>query len=303
MSLHRYAFGNYATRKKIDKFKFYLSNRRKLTADNPPLIIYQMGKVGSSSINRSLKKYWTASPVYRVHVLTEGGLQRLDHVIRNAYAKTRFIPLHLIVSEFLRPHLSISPSKIKWNIITLVRDPIARNISSFFQDLGTRHHYFDYPTSAGNEKFNRAVEELVGMYLDNHDHARPLTWFDSEFGRTFNMDIYDYRFDREKGFSIIKEDDCRVLVLKLEALDRCAASAFQEFLKIDNFELINDNLAREKKYASLYQQFKKAIVLPEKYIEMMYNTKFVNHFYTQDEINRFRQRWSRARQCSSDGKI
>jgi hypothetical protein len=250
-----------------------------------------MGKVGSSSIYRSIKSGWTQSPVYHLHVLSEDNLSALDRVIRESYPKTRFIPEHLIAGEFLRRYLPTSAAKQKWKIITLVRDPIARNVSSFFQDLTTRHSYLNYSKLIENDDVEGTARLLIDAFLKNHDHHRPLNWFDMELKRVFNMDVFSEAFDKERGFQIYSNDRCKALVIKLEALDRCVEPAFKQFLNLDGFQLQTENVSINKNYGQLYNTVRKSIKFPDAFIDQMYDSKLIRHVYTEDEIMRFRRKW------------
>jgi hypothetical protein len=65
----------------------------------------------------------------------------------------------------------------------------------------------------------------------------------------------------------------------------------KEFLRLEDFVLVNSNTAADKPYAALYMAFKQ-MPLPKAYVEAMYNTKFARHFYTEQEIQGFVRRWS-----------
>jgi hypothetical protein len=62
-----------------------------------PILVYQMGKVGSSTVVRTLRAVEAATPVLHVHTLTRTGL---DHAVRRQRASRQpYLPEHLIVSE------------------------------------------------------------------------------------------------------------------------------------------------------------------------------------------------------------
>ncbi|MFO7713620.1 putative capsular polysaccharide synthesis family protein [Desulfosarcina sp.] len=218
-------------------------------------------------------------------------MQALDRVIRDAYPQTRYIPEHLIAGEFLRPRVPRGPRPCKWPVITLVRDPIARNVSSFFQDLTTRHTHLDYAALLAEDDVEGNARRLIDTFLIRHDHQRPLKWFDMELKRVFDIDIFAEPFDKEKGFTIYGNDRCRVLLIKLEALDRCAAPAFQQFLNTNAFKLPNENVSAQKDYGRLYDAVRKSIHFPDDFIDRMYTSRLVQHLYTDDEIAGFRRRW------------
>jgi hypothetical protein len=289
--IRRSKVGNHTAAKAIRKIIFYVSNRHRVLTGRPPLLIYQMGKVGSSSIHASVNTFWKSSPVYHLHVLSAANLAALDRVIRDAYPRTRHIPEHLIAGEFLRHYLPRGPRPNRWPIITLVRDPIARNVSSFFQDLTTRHTYLDFAAMLADNDTEGTARRLINAFLDNHDHQRPLKWFDMELRRVFGIDVFAEPFDKQKGFTIYRNDRCRVLLIKLESLDRCVRAAFEQFLNINDFKLQTENVSRQKKYGQLYDAVKRSINFPEAFIDRMYTSRLVQHLYTNDEIAVFRRKW------------
>jgi len=76
-------------------------------------------------------------------------------------------------------------------IYTLVRDPIARNISWFFEVNGIR-------LLQEGTRLERIKEEL----LDSIDHSYPLTWFDNVFFPATGLDVYKYDFPAD-GISLL----------------------------------------------------------------------------------------------------
>ncbi|RKX25560.1 MAG: hypothetical protein DRP47_09605, partial [Candidatus Zixiibacteriota bacterium] len=68
---------------------------------------------------------------------------------------------------------------------------------------------------------------------------------------------------------------------------------FQEFLNIDNLTVVGQNVGSQKDYADIYRMFKDTICFPESLLDTMYSSKFVQHFYSEAEINQFRAKWSR----------
>ena len=93
------------------------------------------------------------------------------------------------------------------------------------------------------------------------------------------------------GFKIYKDKIGDILVLRLEDLDRCAEKAFEAFIGIKNLKLLKKNVSGEKNYAALYRKFKETIVFPKSYIDALYDSKYMQHFYSPAEIDRFRSHW------------
>lgn len=218
-------------------------------------MIYQMGKVGSSSVYQSLKKYG-CHPVFHVHRLNPKNIEAVsrDHLRRSGRSKDERLGLFLYEHIFLQ--------KIPVNIITLIREPIARNISAFFQNfelfMGEKYHC------------SADVDDLISRFLAEYNHDVPLKWFDDELQAVSGVDVYKYPFPKKEGISHIEEGHCRILILKLEIDDDCKEKALTNFLKIKKeFHLENKNIGAAKKYASIYSKFLKHIQLPPDYIQKM----------------------------------
>ena len=64
-------------------------------------------------------------------------------------------------------------------------------------------------------------------------------------------------------------------------------------MNIDEFTLVKSNIGDDKAYHGLYRGFLEFIVLPDSYIDKMYTSKYVRHFYSEEEIEAFKARWCR----------
>ena len=97
-------------------FKFYNFKKK------PPVIILTPGKVGSSSVYRTLKKKFNKNYIFHIHNLSEQGIKKSIHSHLNSDRKS--LPLHLLISKLLYKKLIKFEGEL--NIITLIREPISR---------------------------------------------------------------------------------------------------------------------------------------------------------------------------------
>jgi hypothetical protein len=277
----------------LSRALFQLHLRLAELTSGQPLLVYQVGKVGSTTVVRSLRAAGWKQPIYHLHTLHPDVLSRDEALYRRQYTRGDQRARHLWTSQYLLPRLEgAAPRGRPWMIVTLVRDPVARNLSGFFQTMRLE---FDWAPAAAPQAHPAAqLQELRHLFLEKVEwHDDPLTWFDAEIKRTFGIDVYASDFPKERGYHIYVGDRARLLVLKLELLDQCAPEAFESFLNLKGFNLANANLAAEKDYSSLYRRFLAAVALPDSYLDRMYTSRFVCHFYTVEEIARFRSRWRR----------
>jgi len=256
------------------------------------LFIYQMGSVGSRTILNSLRASGFNGLIYHNHFLTEDGLNSLQELEKEAYGDWSKYPAnikrHILQSRFVMRQIRegyLTGRKLK--VITLVREPVARNISRFFQDYKFRLRDFRYE----HDDKNVSLREIVKYFFEHFPHEATLNWFDRELNSVLGVDVFASQFPRSKAYKIYKGKLADVLLLKTECLDECSQNAFKEFLNIEKFNLSSINKASEKEYSNLYREFKDSIVFPDNYMDRMYNSKYSQHFYSQVEINTFKAKW------------
>lgn len=146
--------------------------RRLLGYFKPPLFIYQMGKVGSSSIKHTLE---TRYHMCHFHTTREF----------NAYC-VKFPP---------EKHLA--PSTRRFDIITATREPIGREISAFFQNITNLNHAYGIGTR--EDVLAMTPDQLVEAFREcwaNSDRIPDTTvWYDRHFRESTGIDIYQHPFD------------------------------------------------------------------------------------------------------------
>jgi hypothetical protein len=278
----------------------YRLHREGLQYAGPPVLVYQMGKVGSKTVRKSLRASNLDMLVYHVHFLTPDRVQKIEKD-RRKYLGTEKVGLleHVWLYQYLGKQIARGLSGKKWKVVTLTREPVARNISTFFENLdvepldaGQKYRiqsdYYDF----GIVLDMADLDELIHFFFTKLYHDRPLLFFDEEIKGVFGIDVFSSAFPIARGYNIYEGEQADVLLIRLEDLNDCATEAFKEFLNIEGFTLLDTNIGSQKVYAPIYKKFKDAIVLPESYLERMYTSKYARHFYSEQEIARFRARWS-----------
>jgi hypothetical protein len=173
----------------------------------------------------------------------------------------------------------------KVRVISPVREPIANNVSMFFQLID---HYLGTPI----DQSDCDIDTIIQIFLDRYMHSRPLTWFDAEVKTTLGVDVFNYEFPIEQGYNIIRDGNVSLLVLKCELDDGSKARAIAEFLGLDDFEMVRSNVTGGKSHATQYAQFQQCLRIPERLLDEMYESKYARFFYSEKERSGFRDRWS-----------
>ncbi|MDJ0662083.1 MAG: putative capsular polysaccharide synthesis family protein [Crocosphaera sp.] len=247
------------------------------------ILVHQMGKVGSSTIYKSLKHLNLSIPIYHTHILDPKILEDLK---RDINLHPHLNQRQRIITELcLHEQIKKGLDQKKWKIITLVRDPISKNISSFFENLSNPFFYRNGTIE------NQDLDELIQQFLDNFHHQWVLNWFDRNIKNIFNIDVFSQEFPKDQGYKIFTRENVEVLLIRTEDIDSKIEEAMKKFMNLEDFNLINANIAKKKKYAKKYKKFQQIINLPESYIDEMYNSKYAQHFYSEEEIERLKAKW------------
>ena len=257
----------------------------------PPILIYQMGKVGSTAIQVSLNALHL--PSIHTHFLSRQGLRDgEDHYSGLTHVR---LPGHVSRSKKLRELMDKTWGRIRWKVITLVREPVARTVSDVFQNMPAiipRIHSLNENEAIGN--VSNYILEYFTTFNEENDYV--CSWFDREIKDVFKLDVYAQDFRKTDGYQIYEAANADILLIKLENLSECHQTAFQDFLGIRNFELIKANVGNQKPYKRLYQTVLNRIAVPGHILDRLYATRFVRQFYATEEIYRFKTRWLNHRQ-------
>lgn len=246
-------------------------------ADEKNIFIYQMGKVGSTTLENSIKNAIHIHAFYnknytcpvRLKGLAKFGLK---HVIYRAEQE--------ILAFLLR---EIFKRRKRTKIITLVRNPMARNISMFFHDIDA-YLFLAHTNCLNTRKMalatrNQNLDLLSDVFNQDFEHQYPLEWFDKEFKPMTGIDIYATDFDQAQGYSIINKNNIEVMCLRTDKIKDCVGE-LGDFVGCD-IELSLDNQADSKWYADIYREFKDNYKLPIKMQNKIKNSQFYTHFFSE----------------------
>ncbi len=248
--------------------------QRAVSGESVPVIVFQMGKVASSTIEATLRQ------VNGIEVLRTHGLSRWADVNEPPTAR-RDLESWLILHQIVRRNI---PAKV----VTVVRDPIARNLSAYFQNL-------DKLTKIPNAHRKLPMNELVENFFKLLNHPRPLVWFDIEMRTSLGIDAYEYPFDPIRRWQRIRTPQYDLLILRADLDDDVKAQQLADLVGVASLKLIQKNVGESKSYSAVYQEFLRTIRLPETYVNEMLDHKFTRHFFSADEIATMRAKWNRNR--------
>jgi len=244
-------------------------------------------------MNNSLKKARLSNPIYQLHYLSDSGLERVEkwEIEKTPEKKATQTT---VFSKLVRKKIDKYKHKVKWKIITLTRDPIARAFSSIFQAIETKK-YRELVDDNGQLRVDEILKylqgEINGFINSSNDNA--CWWFDEEIKSVFDIDVCRYQFNHEEGYNIIRNNKIDILIVRLEDLDNCYNEAISKFLNIKQHEGIHDsNIRKNKLYSDDYSLIKEKIIIPIELCNKLYSSAYMKHFYSNSERENLIIKWS-----------
>jgi len=278
-----------------------------------------MGKVGSTSVVAALQRLFPAQKIHQTHLLSDAGVLRgMEWWLDQPKAPEVKLPDHLLASIELGRRLADGVEAAEWHLVCLLREPLGRNVSAFFQDLHrqwlphlpekTREICRRVLAAPGNganavtdEELRMLLHDLGTVFDAKFPHEWYDRWFDEEMRDVFGIDVFGEAFSAERGFQIYQRGTVRLLLLRVEDLPRTFDPAVREWL--DGSPLApaaaawqeeRSNDGGTKRYAGLYRAFLADQLVAPRHVAEAYDSRTARHFYTAAELMEFRKRWEGA---------
>lgn len=263
------------------KFSIYwrvreLSERLNILFGNQYIIVYTMGKVGSTSIYYALKKIF-GSKVSFIHMMDRAHILEFN----KPFIKNNVPPHRYTMGLFAKKHL-IDKSK-PVSIISAVREPISRNISHFFEDFSV---YND-----GKKIKDLSIDKAIQNFIENYPHDSFNTWFKKEFTGILQLRLDDLVFDQDKKYAFLNKKHLNLLILRTDLDDDSKNKILNQFLASKKININIKNAHYQKVYHTYYSEFLKKIQLPKQLVDEVYSFEYVEKFFTKNEIESFRTKW------------
>ncbi|PKF50687.1 putative capsular polysaccharide synthesis family protein [Enterovibrio nigricans] len=248
------------------------------------VLVYQMGKVGSSSIEASLEQ--AHIPSWHIHTFDDN---EEFQMYRNTKDVACFFDWHVRTGYklALAHRRRILQKRETLKIISLVRDPVATVVSRFFQDV-----HIQFVAGKKNEAIHGDIDKTLAHLFQAFDSQIKLDyftdWFDRELKRQFNIDIFQHVHDPSRPYWTMTEGGRDVLLMKCEAIND-SADALSSFLSAPDFVLTTSNDSTNKWYSELYHQFKRTY--PFEKLFHLYDAPLYQAIYSEYERNAFKNKW------------
>lgn len=271
-----------------DYFDLGIFNLKNIIFKNSPILVWQMGKVGSRTVTESLKMANLGVPIIHTHFLSKTYIENIEKSLRSIQ-KENTVDFDYL--KKLSNFVYTRRKKYRWKIITLTRDPVAREISDFFEN--SKRDFPNLELDLNEDNLKQCITILIEKYKkfdEKKDYATQ--WFNREINDIFQFDIYKYKFDQKKGYHIYEIKNADILVIRLENLTTCFDIAMKSLLRSSKeYKLKLYNVGEEKIYNQLYNSVKTKIKIPLSVLDRIYSSCYAKTFYSENEISQFKKRW------------
>lgn len=250
-----------------------LSNRLFFQRLEKPILIYQMGKIGSSTISRALQALGYSSG----HCASPEDNCNYDII-------------HTHSHEFVARYLQTRRSDRDQIIITGFRDLLRRNISVFFQNFDNNANRWWF-LGTRDEIEHAQTNYLINLFNSRHHahfHNLVEPWFDN-FRAATGVDIYSHPFSTERGWLEIETPGKR-FVYRTEDLQICE-QPLASFLRKLALSVGKANVGAEKWYSAQYRMFMAKYKPNQETLGKIYESQIMQHFYSSAERASFITSW------------
>ncbi len=262
-----------------------------LVAENS--IVYAPPKVGGQTLAATLIAHPSVPRLKHFHFMSSNGLAFLQsligkrsghpnlHELQTAEAHGRWARVLVATNRFLRTRGldSVIPKPI---IVSAVREPMAQYLSLVFQLWWL---YAEAPSHLTADGIR------AGMLNDPWRHQCD-NWFKDELKLSLGLDVFAKPFPTDLGWDIYENETARALVIRQENLGQVSVALGNLYgLDPSTFQVQSRNKAEDKDYNDCYEKVKAEWRPTEHEIEEVYSAPYVSHFYSQQEIQKFKARW------------
>ncbi len=211
------------------------------------VVVHSMGRVGSLSVKKALELAGHPNVIHTHHLMDVEGVYPKDEEAR-----------------------ALIDGK-GWGVVSVVRDPIARNLSAWWMNYKSD---MDDPGDATDN------------FLEDYPHQIATEWFDWEIKGYWGVDVYE----RSPHHPRQAYGDQQLVVVRLEDFGRLWT---QEMLSIFCSQPLPVPMPSEAGQTGYdYISFIANLALPFEYVNRMYSSQYARHFYSDVELEYFKQAWS-----------
>jgi hypothetical protein len=227
----------------IGAFKKMVPNQVTQDLIDADVHLFSMGKVASKSIEASIKGAGYKKLIPHLHWADQ---------LAFSYEHSFFDYAEIINYDTSKPRIFISG----------VRDPAERVISGYFQSLENPKEQIDISDELFLQKLSADARKVVD-------------WFDHKYFS--DIDIYNYPFDKELGYSTIKKNNITIFLYRLDCMKKC----WTEISALTGLNLKEqyENRSHDKNYKAKMKAMLSNKELTNSIRRQTAKSKYMEHFF------------------------
>lgn len=229
-----------------------------------PVVILSAGRSGTMAMDKSLKE--AGEFVFKLASVKE---RRGNAQFANKY---------------------IFKKKKPAKIITLVRDPLAQMVSAFFSKVQRGKYPID-PKIMSEADVPILRNLFIEHYFGTDKHLSFLNWYEKVFQPLTNVDVYNTPFNTNAKTTLIEDSTYPTLILRLDLDNEHKSERVRDFLENPSINIEYSNTRQDKGKEDVYQVFKNSLNLNSEQLDLVYKSRYAQHFFTPDEIDSLKQNW------------
>jgi hypothetical protein len=177
---------------------------------------------------------------------------------------------------------------MNWLFISLVRDPVARNLSAFFENF---NHY----NRSRGYSLSTETQLIFDNFVECYQHDFPISWFDREYRDELGIDMFEFTFDKERRYAYYPS--INTLLFRVDCPDATKTDVLSRVLGV-KIELLTKNVAKNKAYREVYRGVRDHASFSSDLLDRLYDSRFAKHFWTKEELGKLRDTWSSAKKTT-----
>jgi len=227
------------------------------------IIIYQFGKVGSSTLWATFSKYKETRHTHYFNKNMLKGNTLIINVVRNLFDRNISALFECINYKPIRADYIIPKDgkHIREGVILYTEKREVNDMINFFREVN--------------------IEKLLKIRYKNW-----YTYFNEQLG----INIFSDPFDTNKKYDLYKTDNITVIILRFEDIDDW--ENILNTLFTQEIKLKSENLTNQKNIYDLYTLFKKNYKYSDEEINLIKEIDFMKKYYTEDEITKFIKKYN-----------
>lgn len=239
---------------------------QKLGLDNnkPIIFVYSPPKVGSTSLITTFRIF-LINCYNIIHIHDEEMLKVLTNID------------NININELIYFNKYLNKNIYVFDIY---RSPIERKISTFFEKVGN-YHFNISDNVVNNYNINKVIKRFndIFLHIGNGDY----------FFEKYNINIPN-NFDFIKNYLYIEQNGIKYIKLRLKDSSNWSSILSNIFNK--EIIVVSDYESSKKVIKELYNNFNNNYKIPENYLEIIKNDKYLNYYYNENEIKEYINNWN-----------